>query len=87
MRPVGVHGLREPPGTSVPEARRRSRAQPEVERLGSLVAAAARRALGRAGPGAPETSIGLERVCGPIAAQEHRTVCGVRRRWPIGARR
>ena len=45
---------------------RRSRAQPEVERLGSLVAAAARRALGRAGPGAPETSIGLERSVVPL---------------------
>ncbi len=45
---------------------RRSRAQPEVERLGSLVAAAARRALGRAGPVAPVTSIGLERSVVPL---------------------
>lgn len=45
---------------------RRSRAQPEVERLGSLVAAAAQRALGRAGRVAREPSIGLERASVPL---------------------
>ena len=45
---------------------RRSRAQPEVERLGSLVAAAAQRALGRACPVAPEPSIRLGRAVVPL---------------------
>jgi len=45
---------------------RRGRAQPEVERLGSLVAAAAQRALGRAARVASEPSIGLERAAVPL---------------------